>query len=189
MKHHHLARIAIASALALTLLSGCSTWHSAVAYIRSDKAATCPDIIILANTSVLPAFDAKKGDDPSGLVYRVTMTDVSTRCDYSKRHHTADTRAVISYKATRPPGGDAAQYRVPYFVAVTNEGKIQQKEIHWIDLEFDRGATTTTGSAAVNSMIINVAKGKKGYDYHLIAGFQLTRAQMAYNKKMGQFEP
>lgn len=189
MRHHHLARIATASALALTLLSGCSTWHSVSSYIRSDKAAKCPDVVILANTSVLPAFDPADGDDPTALIYRVRMTDVSTRCVYSKRRHTADTRVVVSYEATRAPGGAAVKYRVPYFVAVTNEGNIQQKQIHWIDLEFDQGATSTSGSVAVDSMTIKVAKNKKAYEYHLIAGFQLTRAQMAYNKKMGQYAP
>lgn len=184
-----LARIVAASALAVVSLSGCSTWRSAVNYISSDNAAVCPDAAILANTASLPAFDPAKGADPSAVVYNIAMTNVKTRCDYSKRDNTADANVKISYTATRAPGGDDAHYRVPYYVAVTTGGEIIDKQIHWLEFDFPKSTPTVSGEADVDSIEIKVARQKRSYEYHLLIGFQLTQAQLDYNKKMGQFAP
>lgn len=184
-----LARIVAASALAVVSLSGCTTWRSAVNYISSDNTAVCPDAAILANTASLPAFDPSKGDDPSSVIYNVAMTNVKTRCDYSKRDNTADANLRIFYTATRPPGGDDAHYRVPYYVAVTSGGEIVDKQIHWLEFDFPKSTPTVTGEGYVGSVVIAVDHQKRSYEYHLLIGFQLTQAQLDYNKKMGQFAP
>jgi hypothetical protein len=185
MRHQYLARIAAASAFALILLSGCSTYRSVSAYVRSDKASNCPDALILANTAVLPAFDPAKGDDPSSLIYTVSMTNVKMRCDYSKRNAEVDSHVVITYQATRPPGGEDVEYRVPYFATVTNNGEIVDKQNFRLELKFRKGETFVSGTGTIDSMIVNVKKASKPYDYHLLIGFQLTKAQLDYNKKMG----
>lgn len=189
MRCQNFALAMLTAALATAALSGCTTYHDAIAYIRSDKEALCPDVAILANTASLPAFDPKRGEDPSALVYSIAMTDVKTRCDYSKREFTADARVKIFFTATRPPGGDEATYRVPYFVAVTNEGEIVDKQAHWLDFSFPKGAPQVSGTAAVDSMEVQVDRKKKPYEYHLIVGFQLTKTQLDYNKTIGQYIP
>ncbi len=184
-----LVRIAAASALAVVSLSGCSTWQGMVNYVASDSAAVCPDVAILADTAKLPAFDPAKGDDPSNLTYSVAMTNVKTRCDYSKRANEADSNVRIFYTASRPPGGEETHYRVPYYVAVTTGGNIVDKQIHWLEFDFPTAASTVSGEAYVDSIDIKVAPQKRSYEYHLLVGFQLTEAQLAYNKKMGQYSP
>ena len=189
MRRNELARIAIASAFAIGSLSGCSTYRSAVNYIASDNPLLCPDAVILANTASLPAFDPAKGADPSNILYTVAMTNVTTRCDYSKRQFTSDANLKIFFHANRSPGGEAVRYRVPYYVAVTSNGEIQDKQIHWLEFDFPKGVTGVTGEAAVDSVVVKVGKTNKPYEYHLIAGFQLTKAQVDYNKTMGRYEP
>ncbi|HUO99456.1 MAG TPA: hypothetical protein VMU01_12365 [Rhizomicrobium sp.] len=189
MKRNNVARIAIVSAFAVVPFSGCSMYQSAVNYIRSDSAATCPDAAILASTATLPAFDPAKGDDPSNVLYTISFNNVTTRCDYSKRDFTADTSLKLFFKATRPPGGEDAQYKVPYYVAVTNNGAIQDKQVHWLAFSFSKGDSVVSGEDDVDSTVVRVDRAKKPYEYHVIVGFQLTKAQLEYNKKMGQFEP
>lgn len=184
-----LVRIVAASALAVVSLSGCSTWRSVVNYIASDNANVCPDAAILANTASLPAFDPTKTADPSAVTYNIAMTNLKTRCDYSKRDNTADADIRISYTATRSPGGDEAHYRVPYYVAVTTGGEIVDKQIHWLEFDFPKTAATVSGEGYVDSVKITVDRQKRSYEYHLLVGFQLTQAQLDYNKKMGQFSP
>jgi hypothetical protein len=189
MRRNELARIAIVSAFAIGSLSGCSTYRSVVNYVTADNPLLCPDAAILANTASLPAFDPARGADPSNIIYTVAMTDVATRCDYSKRQFTADANLKISFRASRPPGGEDVHYRVPYYVAITSNGEIQDKQIHWLEFDFSKGVPVATGEAAVDSIVIKVGKTKKPYEYHLIAGFQLTKAQVDYNKTMGRYEP
>ena len=189
MRRNDLACIAIASAFAIGSLSGCSTYHSITNYISADNPLLCPDAVILAGTSSLPAFDPAKGMDPSNLNYSIAMTNVTTRCDYNKHRFDADASLKIFFRASRPPGGDDAHYRVPYYVAVTSNGEILDKKPRWLEFDFPKGASSVTGEENVDSFDVQMDKAKKPYEYHLIVGFQLTKAQVDYNKTMGQYEP
>jgi hypothetical protein len=189
MNLKELACVVFASTVAIGSLSGCSTYQSVSNYVSSDPAATCPDAAILASTASLPAFDPAKGIDPSNVQYTVFMTNVTTRCDYSKRDSTADANLKITFHASRPSGGERAVYRVPYYVAVTTSGEIKDKEIRWLQFEFPKGSPTVAGEDAVDSIVVQVDRTKKPYEYHLLVGFQLTKAQVDYNNKMGRYEP
>jgi hypothetical protein len=185
---YRLIRIAAATALT-SLLAGCSTYDSISAYIRSDKSATCPDAAILANTASLPALNPAAQGDPSGVIYSIAMTDVTTRCAYDKSERTADARLRITLHAQRPPGGAETSYRVPYYVAVTSGGEIIDKKVYWLELAFSGHDVSADTKAEVDSTIVKYAKDKTAYDYHLLVGFQLTKAQLEYNANAGRYEP
>ncbi|MGA7713108.1 MAG: hypothetical protein WCA81_14480 [Rhizomicrobium sp.] len=185
---YNLARLATISGLA-ALLGSCATYHSMASYIGSDKTSLCPDAAILAPTSSLPAFAPKNGGDPSAVSYTVAMTNVVTRCTYDKEEKTADARVRINFHAARPPGGSEAHYRVPYFLAVSRGGDIVAKTVYWADVEFAPGATQTDGEVIVDSTTVTVTGDNHIYDYHLLTGFQLTKAQLDYNSKIGRYEP
>jgi hypothetical protein len=72
---------------------------------------------------------------------------------------------------------------------VTTNGEIVGKEIHWLEFEFPKASANQQLEELVDSVIIPVAKEKKSYEYHLLIGFQLTQAQLDYNKKIGQYLP
>lgn len=189
MRRKQIALTLAAALAAATTLTGCDTWSTFVNYVRSDSASVCPDAAILANTAVMPVFDPQGGADPANIVYTVNLTGLSARCDFSRHNNTIDANLHISFKATRPPGGEAAHYRVPYFIAVTLNGEIIDKQIHWLEFDFPQGQTTVQGTELVDSIIIQVARDKHSVDYHLLTGFQLTQAQLDYNKRMGQYLP
>jgi len=189
MKRTQFALTLAASMMAATSLSGCSMWTSAVNYVRADSETTCPDANILANTSILPAFDPHQGADPSNVVYTVKMTGVKSRCDYSKRSNSVDANMRIFFTATRPPGGEENHYKVPYYVAVTANGEIVDKQVHWLEFDFPKAQASFTSEILVDSIMIPVARDKRSYDYHLLTGFQLTQSQIDYNKKVGQYLP
>lgn len=189
MKSKELVRAGAVSVLAVFMLSGCNTWHKMTSYITSDSAMVCPDVAILANTSVLPAFDPAKGGDPSNVAYNITMSKVKSRCDYSKHTNKIDADVRITFNATRAPGGEAAHYKVPYFVAVTNNGEIIDKQIRWAEFDFPKAVPNMSQEVFVGDINIDVAQQKHTYEYHLLVGFQLTQAQIDYNKRVGQYLP
>ncbi len=189
MRRKELARILALSAVATVLLSGCSAWRGMVNYMRSDSQSVCPDVAILANTAVIPVFDPAKGADPANIVYTVELKGLASRCDYNKRESTADVNMRIKYTATRPPGGEEAHYRLPYFLAVTLDGKIIDKTNKWLEFDFPRGAANYSGEELMDSYVVNVDPKKRSFEYHVLTGFQLTQTQIDYNKKMGQYLP
>ena len=182
--------ICIAAACVLAgLPAGCSTYRSITGFMSSNKPDQCPDAMILANTSSLPAFDPTGVSDPSSVIYRIAMTNVTTKCDYEKSEKTADAELKFFFQAQRPPGGSEVSYRVPYYVAVTSAGVILKKQIYWLEFTFPAGAASSAAKAEIDSTIVKYAQDKTGYDYHFVVGFQLTKAQLDYNKKIGPYEP
>jgi hypothetical protein len=41
----------------------------------------------------------------------------------------------------------------------------------------------------LSTVPVRLDNGKKPYDYGILAGLQMTQAQLDYNKKMGRFAP
>jgi hypothetical protein len=189
MRRKQLALTLAASMVAAASLSGCTTWNNAVNYIRADSESVCPDANVLANTSVIPVFDPHLSADPSNVVYTVKMSGVKSRCDFSKHTNAIDANMRIFFTATRPPGGEEVHYKVPYYVAVTLGGEIVDKQIHYLEFDFPKAVANFTGEEAMGSIVIPVARDKRSFEYHLLTGFQLTQAQIDYNKKVGQYLP
>lgn len=186
---HHLIFTALICVPILGSLAGCTTYEQATTYLFADKETKCPDTVILANAAVLPAFDPAKGDDPSSIVYTAGMSRVKNSCDYRKVDNNSDSRIFIAFHATRPSGGPEAVYRVPYFVAISLGGKIIDKKNYWQDVTFPKGVATVDIQGGVESLFVQAAKRKRPVDYHFVLGFQLTKAQIDYNKKLGRYEP
>lgn len=162
-------------------LSACST---------DRKLGLCPSANLLANTANFTVFRDKMDGDPSGILYEVEMTGVKTDCSFDKDEGTADLSVTLTFRATRTPTGTAAEYAVPYYVAITRDSTtIISKQTLSAPFAFQPGEATTTFTADVPSVLVRLDNGKKPYDYGLLTGLQLTQAQLDYNKKMGRFAP
>ena len=87
------------------------------------------------------------------------------------------------------PSADAAHYTVPYFVAVTQGDNLIEKRILQISFDFAAGDSIATFSESPDDFDIHVENGHQTFEYQLMAGFQMTPAQVDYNKKMGRYTP
>jgi hypothetical protein len=163
------------------LVSACST---------DRKHGLCPNASILANTSNATVFKDKLEGDPSGELYEVTLMGVTSNCSFDQDEGTADSSLSLTFRATRTPTGEAAEYAVPYYVAVTRDSTtIVSKQLLSASFAFRPGEASTTFSADVSTVPVKLDNGKKPYDYGILAGLQLTQTQLEYNKKMGRFAP
>ena len=86
--------------------------------------------------------------------------------------------------------GESGEYAVPFYVAAIRDSTaIISKQVLSAPFSFRPGEAAATFTAAVPSFLVRLDNGKKPYDYGLLTGLQLTRAQLDYNKKMGRFAP
>jgi len=179
---HSVSRSIIIAALAAVSLTGC---------IATDvKRGLCPNASILANTAQSAGFRDKMEGDPSGIAYEIAMTGVTASCSFDKDEGTADSSVTVTFRATRAPTGMAAEYTIPYYVAVTRDSTtIVSKQIYSASFAFRPGESSTTFSADVSTVPVRLDNGKKPYDYGILVGLQLTKAQLDYNTKMGRFAP
>jgi hypothetical protein len=164
----------IAAATALLALAAC----------QSDRSGDCPTITGVTDASVATVFRPGTTADPANVLYTAEITAVNGTCDMDKKERTSDASVEISFRATRPPSGAEAHYAVPYFVVVTEgSARMLARRTYSIRIDFAPGQTTATASDTVGSAHLDVAKGKHPYDYQILVGLQLTKAELDYNRQ------
>lgn len=165
--------------IALLVLAGCNT----------SKVNICPVAVILADAGQMAVFRQGAPQDLSGEAYRVALSGATTSCDINKKTGETDSTLTLTFRATRAPTADAAHYTVPYFVAVTRADQLIEKRILNVSFDFAAGASSTSFEVSPDNFDIHLESGHQPYEYQLMAGFQMTPAQVDYNKTMGRFTP
>ncbi len=165
-----------AAAAACVALAACST----------SQLERCPAVSVLVDTSALTLLQAN-GSGPASAVYTAQIQNVKRDCDVSKFSKQVQASVDIAFRATRTQGEAAASYTLPYFVAITTEGRILAKQQFSVAFAFQPGETTTSFEDSVNSLVLTVGRDKKATDYGILVGFQLTKAQLDYNRRVGRY--
>jgi hypothetical protein len=158
----------------------------ALAACNTTEVEKCPAVAVLVDTGSLTQLQTNGQGQPS-VLYSVRMTDARRDCDLPKYSRDLTGSATIDFQATRTNAAAGATYTVPYFVAITTEGKILAKQQFQVALAFQPGETTTTFNDSVNSLSLSIGRDKKATDYGILVGFQLTKEQLDYNRRVGRY--
>ncbi len=164
-------------ALAL-LLSSCAS---------SKRLAYCPSMTSVLDAVVVTQFKPGTTPDPSNALYTVKIANVDGNCSYDKQGKSSSSDIDVTFEATRATAGDEAQYTVPYFVAVSTGDRIITKQARSVQIDFPAGETTVSVDEPVNSINLQTDHDKKPYEYQVLVGLQLTKAQLDYNRTVGIF--
>jgi hypothetical protein len=178
MKPHLLVVPALSLALGL-LLAGCA----------DSEIVLCPSASVLADTAQLTVFRPGAPLDPSGEAYSVGIMAVNTSCHYAKGAQAIPTDIGFTVRAVRAPSPDAADYQVPYYLAITQGDRILSKKNFTLTIHFAPGSAAATQNVSLDETVINIEEGHPATDYQLLVGFQLSDADRAYNLKRGRFTP
>ncbi|HEU0094963.1 MAG TPA: hypothetical protein VFQ52_00810, partial [Rhizomicrobium sp.] len=155
----------------------------------SQKIVVCPIPAVLADTASVTVMRPGTTPDLANELYTVTMTSTEVDCVYNNTTQIVRASMDIGFRATRAPTSEAATYSVPYFV-VTHEGaKIYSKRPYTLRFTFAPGAATATIKQSQDDTRIRIENGKLPWNYQLLAGFQLTPAQIDYNSKKSRYLP
>jgi hypothetical protein len=166
-------RFAIFAAAATCLaLAACST----------SKLEQCPAASALVDTATDPVWQGS----PAKYLYFVQITGTKRDCDIEKYSKNVTSSLDVSFRAWRQPG-PAANYTVPIYVAVTTEGRILKKFTYSIQVSFEPGQAATQFTQSINAIPFTVEQDKRAADYGILVGFQLTRAQLDYNRRAGRY--
>ncbi len=164
---------------AIALLAGCS----------SARERDCPAVSTIVDTSIGTVFKPGAAADPSNELYTVEITGVQSSCDVDKSAVSSDTSLNVSFRATRAPNGGQARYKIPYFVAISQGDRILAKKEFAVDFGFEPGQTAVTFTDSVDSTTVTAGKDKKTFDYAILVGIQLTKAQLQYNRASSRLVP
>jgi uncharacterized lipoprotein len=171
---------AVAAAILAASLAACS----------SDKTGDCPTMTGVTDASVRTVFRPGAPEDPANVLYTADIASVAGNCDMDKKSpHPTDANLTIVFRATREASGGEARYAVPYFVAVTEGARILARRNYEVTLSFEPGQTVATATETVGSVHLDPSKDKQPYDYQVLVGLQLTKAELEYNRRTAHYQP
>jgi hypothetical protein len=163
---------------ALLLLMGCSS-----------KIVICPVPAILADTKAVTIFRPGTTPDLANELYTVALTDAQGDCTYSTRDAMVHSSLELTFVAARTPTAEAVSYSVPYFVAIHEGPKLFAKRLYTLRFSFAPGSPLATIKQAPDDVDIKIGNGKLPWNYQMMAGFQMTPAQIDYAKSRARYVP
>ena len=184
MKHP----ILIAFSLIVLLLGGCSTLFGdddAKAKKDEPKEAKakpvtpiCPQVAIIRQLETLRDYGGEQ-PDPAQLVTTAKMTQIVGDCDYTKTG--VDISYTLDMVAGRGPRLGGRHIDVPFFVAVVDPANaILTKDKLSAAIDFPENSRFAPHTEKLHVFIpLSDKQRDTGPFYRVLAGFQLTDAQLA----------
>ena len=155
----------------------------------SNRIVVCPVPAILADTANVTVMRPGAVPDLANELYSVSLINAESDCAFNQRTGVIKSSLDLTFRATRAPSADAATYSVPFFVVVHENNKLFSKHIYQLRFTFAPGAATATIKQSPDETSIQLENGKLPWNYQLLAGFQLTPEQIAYNETKGRYLP
>lgn len=159
------------------LLTGCAS--------DPDRQGPCPIVGILKEAEAVTAFAPGAGQGAGAVMHRVELRNVAVECTY--RNKGEDNERVVSeltfdIAAQGGPQLRQSQIDVPYFVAVTRDGRSVLARTEYTSRLEGVGAQPIAESERIRAVTIPIAEGLTGASYEVIVGLVLTPEQVAYNR-------
>jgi len=179
-----LARIALMGAALLTL-AGCGgdgLFSGKTPEERAREATlACPRVGIVRELSEVVKFRPGQGREPSDIVSHGILRDYDGNCEYGSDGVTVNVNLTLLAERGPAMTGSQAQFR--YFVAVVPPGTETPTSKQEFDTTIDFAAgQTRAGNREELVQRIPVAKDVNAKDWHIYVGFQLTDAELAFNR-------
>jgi hypothetical protein len=160
-----------------------------LAACAEQKENNCPAAMSIIETSIATVFVPGTSPDPSNILYTVEIAGVKADCDADKQAAEASSSVTVKFRATRAPSATAVHYDVPYFIAVSQYDHIVAKKVFTVSFDFEPGQTEVNFEDTIGTAKVVASKDKRTFDYVILAGLQLTRAQIEYNRSSGRLAP
>ena len=159
-------------------LSGCS------ALSEDIFPPLCPQPTIMADAADLRVYDGI--ERPADLAYATRVSAINGVCSRGATRTSTHVSVTVSLDALRGPAGAARSLTIPYFIAVVRNGRVLDKQAFAMDAQL--------GSAAAGQKIVlqsdpvelelPTPEGVSASDYRVVAGLQLTEAQLSHNRAL-----
>ena len=160
-----------------------------VAGCGQKRIVLCPGAAILADTANETIFRPGAPEDLSGVAYTASVSGVRSDCSFDQREGQSFSSIDLDFRAVRAPSPDGARYNLPYFVTLNSAGRVLSKKMYNVSFDFAPGAAVATTDISLDRTAVSLERGLLPTDYQFLVGFQLTQAQLAYNRTMGRYIP
>jgi hypothetical protein len=165
----------------LPLLDGCGP-------AKDEFAPVCPRATLLWQAADLNRYrdeSAAGVQDIRDLILSARVVAVPAKCSAGKSKSEIAADVGVTVQLTRGPAMQGRAADVEYFLAVTENGNILDKQVYHSPVVFPPNLDQVTLTSQPVHMVFPVSATKSGAAYTVLAGFQLTPDELAYNRRHG----
>lgn len=147
---------------------------------RLTEKGECP--VVEVAPDLADFYDFSGGMAEANMVSHATLSKVEAYCYYGPKSVTVDAKLALT-ASIGSASGDRPGLRFPYFAAILSPGgKILTKKLFAADLDFSAAPQATSYLSL--RQVIPVNNEKNGASHKVMFGFQLTPAQIDYNRAL-----
>jgi hypothetical protein len=162
--------------VAVVALSGC-------AVVDPYALVSCPTIGVLADASEITRFRHGGARDASDVAWHGEIATVDFTCIQPEGKGVVIADAIIVATFTRGPAATGDRQFFTLFSTLTErEDKVIDKAVFSLDVKFRDGEKTVTKTKRINSIRIPTEGEVAPELYNVYFGFQLSPAEVAYNR-------
>lgn len=141
----------------------------------------CPTLTLLTDAGDLTRF-AGAGRDVTDLALAARISAIGAKCT---REGKAAVKATINIVAdvARGPAFVGRVVDIPYFIAITEAGRIIEKRAFTAHVEFPANVSRVPFKGPEVELFVAVSPEKNASVYKIFVGFSLTPDEVAYNRR------
>jgi hypothetical protein len=168
-------RLAAAGVFALAMtLTGCSILGS------SKPPAPCPKVFLIDDTSRLTAFRPGPGRDITDVDFQAEISGYTGSCTYDRDKMSVSLNAA--FDVSRGPANATRKVAFQYFVAVPKVYPDPAgKRVFDVGFAFEANQSRARFGDEIE-IDVPLKNPSEGPAYEIYLGFQLTAAELAYNR-------
>ena len=166
------------------LLAGCAV----PGFSDDEVVLECPRLTLLDDAETLSRFATSASQDLSDLAFEARILDSRGDCEFDIDGATGpgsvDLDVTFTFEISPGPANTAGEATFSYFVGVTDRnGTVLNKASFDVRATLAQGGARTRITDEAVHLRIPLKAGEIGADYHLVAGFQLSGAELSYNRR------
>ena len=174
------------AAILLLAVAACTVFQ------EEEPPPPCPRISILGDAATLTKFRPGPGKDLTDVLYEGVVSGVNGSCVYAndgKRASGALSMKVsLVIEAARGPANRDGRAAFPYFVGITDSSRnVLNKQRFNITVVFPGNRTRLVVTDYPVVLEIPMKAGQSWQDFDIFVGFQLSRAELEYNRRARRF--
>ncbi|HKM65487.1 MAG TPA: hypothetical protein VJY39_23660 [Acidisphaera sp.] len=173
--------VALAAVVTLLNLGACSqpgAYEFAPPCPRTGIVADAADIVSFRPTASGPSQDL------TDMIVTGRITGLRGACSREDNGRER-VKVTVLVQLTRGPALASRTVSVPYFLSVSNGDTILAKDPQTATVEFPPNVDRVQFTSAPITLSLPTTKDKSGASFDVLAGFQLTPDELAYNRSKG----
>ena len=168
-------------------LAGCDQFRATERMARAIVTGPiCPPSAVLSDavtvTKLMPGSPLAVYSDGSNVAFTAEMSKADLKCEYNPERNTLNVDISFAVRATRNTAAPATDPPLDFFVAVVDvDGNVLSKKVYQNQPDLG-GKPSAQWVQHINSFPVPITKDKRPGDYEILTGFQLSPAELAYNR-------